>query len=114
MVFDLDETLVHVNRGKAYSQSQYFVPVTKPDGVEVKVGFNIRPYCVEMLRALKTSFNIVVMTASVGVYAEKVVSMIDPKMEYIQLVISKNYCKQYPGGKTIKDLLIFSDLFDKK
>lgn len=114
VVFDLDETLVHVNRGKAYNQSQYFVPVTKQDGVEVNVGFNIRPYCQEMLRSLKDKYNIVVMTASVGVYAEKVVKMIDPKMELIQLLISKESCKQYPGGKTIKDLLIFWDLFEKK
>ena len=35
-------------------------------------------------------------------------------MELIQLLISKESCKQYPGGKTIKDLLIFWDLFEKK
>lgn len=93
MVFDLDETLVHVNRGKAYNQSQYFVPVTKPDGVEVNVGFNVRPYCLEMLKALKGHFNLVVMTASVGVYAEKVLQVIDPNTELIQLLISKESCK---------------------
>jgi TFIIF-interacting CTD phosphatase-like protein len=113
-VFDLDETLVHVNRGKAYNMSEYFVPVIKPDGTQVKVGFNIRPYCVEMLAELKPLYNIVLMTASVDVYAQKVIKVIDSKNEYFQLVISKDSCRQYPGGKTIKDLLIFEDLYDQE
>lgn len=114
VVFDLDETLVHVNRGEAYKRSTHFVPVVKPDGTEVLVGFNIRPYCREMLRAIKPLYNLVLMTASVRVYAEKVIEIIDPHNEFFQLMICKESCKQYPGGKTIKDLLIFRDLYEEK
>lgn len=67
-----------------------------------------------MLSQLKQLYNIVLMTASVRVYAEKVIEVIDPKNQYFQLLICKDTCKQYPGGKTIKDLLIFKDLYEQQ
>lgn len=107
LVFDLDETLVHVNRGPNFKKSDYFVKVKKPNGTMVTVGFTVRPKCREILEKLKENFNIVLMTASVKEYAEKVREILDPENNIFQSFLTKSYCLYLNTGKSIKDLSIY-------
>ena len=110
MVFDLDETLVHVNRGAHFKDSEQFVKVLKPNGTEVLVGFNIRPNVVEVLTDLKAHYNIVLMTASVEAYATKVLEVLDPDQTIFQTYVCKEHCLYYKNSKSVKDLSIFEEV----
>ncbi len=82
LVLDLDETLVHCS----------VEPVPNPDivfpvnfqGVEYNVFVRKRPHMDEFLRAVSRLYEVVIFTASHRVYADKLLSIIDPGRELIQ------------------------------
>lgn len=50
ILFDLDETLAHCVRHKnLMKEPDVFLNVSTPTGKLLKAGFNIRPYCNEIL-----------------------------------------------------------------
>lgn len=85
----------------------------KPSGQTVTVGFTVRPFSRELLQTLKPLFNLVLMTASVRAYAEKVKEVLDPDDNIFQLFLTKESCLYLKGGKSIKNLSIYKGINPK-
>ncbi|GAM24745.1 hypothetical protein SAMD00019534_079200 [Acytostelium subglobosum LB1] len=102
LVIDLDETLVHAA----------FKPVPNPDvilEVEMDTGpltFYVckRPHLDEFLDYIHGKFEIVVFTASLAIYADKLLNIIDKK-HVIQHRLFRDSCILYNGNYT-KDLSV--------
>jgi len=69
----------------------------------------VRPFAVELLKALSTDFEIVVFTASHSSYAKAVLDYLDPHKRYIHHRFFRDHCIITPQGVYIKDLRIFAD-----
>ena len=117
MVFDLDETLAHCTfkddqKTKDESDVQLIVPAKS--GKELKVGFNLRPKCREVLLRAAENFEVVVFTASMKNYADAILDHIDPDRTLIHHRLYRDSCVfSEDAGIFIKDLRIF-DGFDLK
>ena len=97
IVLDLDETVVHAeafNFGTVYSKT---ISVTNLNGQNELYGLHIRPHTTNFLESLALQFRIVVFTASIADYAQKVVQAIDPEGKYISGVLSRDDCDLFSG-----------------
>ena len=92
MVFDLDETLVHLD----------------PSSDAIK----LRPFAQECLRQASALFEVVVFTAGTREYADMVVPLLDPTGEWIHHCLVRDHCI-YWHGVYVKDLRIFNRSLDQ-
>jgi len=103
LALDLDETLVHCS----------VQPIRQPDltftvafnGVDYEVYVRMRPYLKEFLNLVSQWFEIVVFTASQKVYADKLLSMLDPSNKYIAHRMFRDSCLCVDGNY-LKDLSV--------
>ena len=79
LVLDLDETLVHFKDSKYLSDDQKL---------------KIRPGVPQFFEALDPYFTFVVFTAAQKMYADFVISRIDPEGKYIKHRFYRNNCRQ--------------------
>lgn len=105
IMLDLDETLVRaepLNSSKKYSQ---IISVKVTPSQSQNFGIMIRPFTSEFLDIISKEHKIIVYTASVEEYAEKIVQVIDPQRKFIDQVLSREHCA-FVGGLFVKDLEI--------
>lgn len=105
IMLDLDETLVFTEpfvHGKNYSGSM--TVCVGPNRTQ-SFGVFVRPFTQEFLEAISMGHRIVVYTASVQEYAEKIVKIIDPQRVFIDQVLARQHCS-FINGLFIKDLSI--------
>jgi CTD small phosphatase-like protein 2 len=103
LALDLDETLVHCS----------VQPIVQPDltftvsfnGVDYQVYVRMRPYLKDFLKVVSQWFEIVVFTASQRVYADKLLSMLDPSGKYITHRMFRDSCLCVDGNY-LKDLTV--------
>lgn len=103
IMLDLDETLV---RAEPYNYSKKYTQV-----INVRIGEDqfqnfgvmVRPYTTEFLQVISQAHKVVVYTASVQEYAEKIVAILDPQRKYIDQVLSREHCA-FVGGLFVKNL----------
>ena len=107
LLLDLDETLVHCNKGQHFGYSHVFVQSTMPNGELLnvtfflpneKLGINIRPYCQEFLQTMKKLYCVVVFTSAHESYAKAVVNYLDPHNNIFSAHYSRKVCDSYKGG----------------
>jgi CTD small phosphatase-like protein 2 len=103
LALDLDETLVHCS----------VQPIPNPDltftvsfnDVDYQVYVRQRPYLLDFLKVVSQWFEIVVFTASQRVYADKLLSMLDPSGRYIAHRMFRDSCLCVDGNY-LKDLSV--------
>jgi TFIIF-interacting CTD phosphatase-like protein len=107
LLLDLDETLVHCNKGREFGYSHAFVESTLPNGDKLnvifflakkKLGINIRPYTQEFLETIKKLYCVVVFTSAHESYAKAVVDYLDPGRNIFSAHYSRKLCDNYKGG----------------
>lgn len=110
LILDLDETLIHCNTDvKEKCDTRLFVKF--PGGEIFLASINIRPYCREFLEEMSIHFEVVIFTASMIEYAEKVVDFLDPEKKYISYICSRDQCVSPMKNIFLKDLRIFANRF---
>lgn len=111
ILFDLDETLAHCVRHKnVLKQPDVFLNVPTPKGKILEAGFNIRPYCKEILECANRYFEVCVFTASNQDYADTILDYIDPTGELIQHRFYRESCIKTTDNFYVKDLRIFQNV----
>ncbi len=111
ILFDLDETLAHCVRHKnLMKEPDVFLNVPTPSGKILKAGFNIRPFCHEILECANKYFEVCVFTASNKEYADTILDYIDPTGQLIQHRFYRESCIKTTDNVYIKDLRIFRNV----
>lgn len=105
IMLDLDETLVRAEPYKFGVSYDDVITVSIGDGNEQSFGLFIRPFTEEFLQIIAKEHRLIVYTASVRDYAEKVVHCLDPEKKYIEQVLSREHCS-FINGMFIKNLAI--------
>ncbi|KAI8324231.1 NIF-domain-containing protein [Martensiomyces pterosporus] len=100
LVLDLDETLVH-SSFREVDQPDYVVPVVL-EGQEHNVYVVKRPGVDEFMRVMGEHYEIVVFTASLSMYADPVLDLLD-KSKVVHHRLFRESCNLY-GGNYVKDL----------
>jgi CTD small phosphatase-like protein 2 len=111
LVFDLDETLVHSQpldwqlspEDIGWGQT---VDVVTEEG-KYQVNLKIRPHAVEVLRRLKKTFEIGVLTAGQPHYAKALLDQLDPEGDLFAFRLSRPYCLEMQSRVPyVKDLRV--------
>jgi CTD small phosphatase-like protein 2 len=111
ILFDLDETLAHcVHHKNLMKEPDVFLNIRTPTGNSIKAGFNIRPYCKQILELANTLFEVCVFTASNPEYADTILDYIDPTGELIQHRYYRESCIKTTDNVYVKDLRIFRNV----
>ncbi|KAI9506235.1 hypothetical protein BX070DRAFT_232378 [Coemansia spiralis] len=100
LVLDLDETLVH-SSFREVEQPDYIVPVVL-EGQEHSVYVVKRPGVDEFMRVMGQYYEIVVFTASLSMYADPVLDLLD-KFQVVHHRLFRESCNLY-NGNYVKDL----------
>ncbi|CAI5466667.1 unnamed protein product [Closterium sp. Yama58-4] len=103
LVLDLDETLVHSTMDFC-PFSDFNFPVLLNSHTHM-VHVRKRPHVETFLQKVAELFEVVVFTASQGIYADKLLDIIDPKTELVQHRIFRESCV-YIEGNYVKDLSV--------
>jgi len=106
LVFDIDETLVHVS--KKLKESDFTLPVRFRDGSLSNLGVFIRPYAREMLSNLSKHFELISFTASAPEYANKILQLLDPERKIFSFNFFRNDCFPIEQNLFVKDLRIIN------
>lgn len=100
LVLDLDETLVH-SSFIAIPEADFKIEVSL-DGKDFVIYVVKRPGVEEFLTELSKHYELVLFTASVEKYAQKVTQLIDPNT-VIEAMLYREHCT-FHGGNFVKDL----------
>ncbi|CAI5527605.1 unnamed protein product, partial [Closterium sp. Naga37s-1] len=103
LVLDLDETLVHSTMDFC-PFSDFNFPVLLNSHTHM-VHVRKRPHVETFLQKVAELFEVVVFTASQGIYADKLLDIMDPKTELVQHRIFRESCV-YIEGNYVKDLSV--------
>ena len=106
VIFDLDETLIHCVMDP--NKAEVAIPLQLPTGEKTIVGFNIRPYAMEVLEAASQLHEVIVFTASAKAYADCVLDYLDPCGTLIHHRLYRSSCI-LTQGVYIKDLRILKN-----
>jgi len=102
LVLDLDETLVHCSlHGLADPDLVFSLEILDK---LYSVFVNLRPGVGEFLEQMSTNYEIVVFTASMRNYADKVLDLIDPQ-GFVSFRLYRDHCNQRLEGM-VKDLAL--------
>lgn len=95
VLFDLDETLAHCKMAEKENEER-----------ESEVEISIRPYTYQVLKDLKSVFEVGLFTSSAKSYADTVISRFDPRNEIFDFRLYKDSCTDIGENIFVKDLSI--------
>lgn len=74
-----------------------------------KYRVTVRPFAKEVLRRLKTKYEIGLFTASQPAYANAVLKLVDPENQIFDFRLYRQHCHQLNSGECVKDLRSLRD-----
>lgn len=107
LLLDLDETLIHCTGD--HSKRNLFdhvVDFVNHEGDNLVGYLNIRPKAQTFLKEVSQHFEVVVFTASLKYYADRIIKILDPKRQYISDILYREACCKTKSGKLVKDLQV--------
>lgn len=111
LLLDLDETLLHCSGD--VSQRGFFdqtVDFINHEGIPLTGVLNIRPYARQFLENTSKMYEIVIFTASMKYYADRLIKILDPKRKFISEVFYRDTCCLTRNDKRVKDLTVFQNI----
>jgi len=93
VVLDLDETLVHASLSRLPDTDLTF-EVAMPDTTIYTVFVKQRPGLMDFLKSCADKYELVLFTASKKIYADKLISLLDPEKKYIRHRMYREHCRQ--------------------
>lgn len=109
IIFDLDETLIKCTHNTDSTNSTEKKKKKKDSDCKGRVlNFQIRPYCLNMIKKLSSFYELILFTASKKKYADAVLNVIDPQRQYFKHRLYRDSCVNKQGF-LVKDLRIFKD-----
>jgi Dullard-like phosphatase family protein len=106
LVFDMDETMVSARFKNRLPEG--FVTNFAIDFQGSPIHVRVRPYLQDCLDRLSQLYEIIVFTAGVQEYADKILDQIDPERKIIKKRLYRQDCIQL-GEYFVKDLDVFID-----
>lgn len=108
LLLDLDETLIHCS-GDLNTDTPFQMQLTfiNDEGISVQGLLNVRPHTQEFLKSMSEIYEVVLFTASLKYYADRILKVIDPHRSYFSHVFYRDSCCKTTNGKLVKDLTIF-------
>jgi carboxy-terminal domain RNA polymerase II polypeptide A small phosphatase len=100
LLLDLDETLVHSSFIKPDSFDAVFMVDYNKRQLPVYV--NVRPFVQRFLKEMSKCYEIMIFTASIAKYADKVIDFIDPH-KFIKYRLYRTHCT-FLNGNFVKDI----------
>ncbi|OBZ77138.1 CTD nuclear envelope phosphatase 1 [Grifola frondosa] len=97
LVLDLDETLIHSNRGQCPPHRAARVFLDLAGGIK-------RPFVDYFLRKVSGWYTLVIFTASMQEYADPVIDWLDAGRGILGRRLFREACTQLPNGSYTKDL----------
>lgn len=105
LVLDLDETLVHCVSCEEGGDAKIAFSVQRH---RVEAAVRVRPFAQTFLQLASELFEVVVFTASLSNYADRVLDLLDPTGDLIQHRLYRENCL-LSEGYYVKDLRVLSD-----
>ena len=109
LLLDLDETLIHCS-GDPSLKAKFDMELdfVTNEGVNLKGYLNVRPYARQFLRSMSVHFEVVIFTASLQYYADRILKVLDPQRLFISHVFYRETCSKTRFEKFVKDLSVFT------
>ena len=109
LLLDLDETLIHCSGDLSLrNQFEMEIDFINHEGVPLRGLLNIRPHARQFLQTMSEHFEVVVFTASMKYYADRILRVLDPQRKFISHVFYRESCARTRGDKLVKDLTAFT------
>jgi Dullard-like phosphatase family protein len=111
LLLDLDETLIHCTGDS--SQRHKFdreVDFINHEGIPLTGYLNVRPHTTRFLEVMSEHFEVVIFTASMKYYADRILKIIDPQRKFVSEVFYRDSCCRTRNEKLVKDLTIFKGI----
>lgn len=105
LILDLDETLVHADFNRTYSDHDIVVTFNY-EGEEVEVPVFLRPGVLDFLNNVSRIFEVVIFTASIKEYADSVLNYLDPENKVFATRLYRDSCINIQNKFCLKDLTI--------
>jgi len=104
LVLDMDETLIHfVYRNKNIKNMITYDMIEQNDLNQLGM-FLLRPYTKYFFEKLKNLYEIIIFTNGIKEYCDKILSLIDPNLEYIKFRLFRKHSISKDNDIKIKDL----------
>ena len=110
LIFDLDETLIHSYHFWIEEDTSLITASYVIDNEVWTFKFSVRPHAVECLEAANKFFQIVIFTASLKVYADAILNILDPENKLIHHRLYRDSWYTTEDGNHIKDLRIIQNV----
>lgn len=110
LVLDVDETLVH-SSFKPKGPCDLQLPIVV-NGQQGSVFVRFRPYLHEFLNFVASRFEVVIFTASLGLYCNPLMDYLDPEGKLGKLRLFREHCSK-ANGAYIKDLSLLGRPLDR-
>lgn len=111
LLLDLDETLIHCSGDLSLrNQFEMEIDFINHEGVPLRGLLNIRPHARQFLQNMSEHFEVVVFTASMKYYADRILRVLDPQKKFVSHVFYRESCARTRGDKLVKDLTAFTKI----
>ena len=108
LLLDLDETLVHCSDNLTLANKfDHQLDFIKDNGIMVPGLLNIRPHAQAFIESMSKVYEVVVFTASMKYYADRILDVLDPQRRFISKCFYRQTCSKTSSSRLVKDMSMF-------